>query len=408
MLYIERHEANHSTNTQKNKIKMKKYVFFLLCVIFSSAGFAQVTNPVIVSSSLTPLQDGFRLPSVLNSGNDSAVKTIEIGLDSLFMMSYIQADSIKFKSISFASSDSSHGILTNQPYWVKLKVVNSAGYVQKVWKVVKPQLPQAPYVTMDSLGIKGTAVIHFLKVVSFTLNTQISVYFGVDATYGGVAVGSVIGAQGESVVIITTSGLKTGTTYYYKVVAQNASGKDTIYYNAKTSGPSPFSLDIDSARFFPSLNGLYVYYKGTVPSPSTSKIYLNLSTDSTFYTVDKSVLVSLTGSPIFVPGPFTPGRFWTNLSGSDGTYGYSDQSDSVLVRISIVSGVDDLSKPIDFTGQYQLYDTMGKLVAIGDVERGDMFSLKIRELSLPSGIYLYNIRSDKDPSRMLSGKIGRW
>lgn len=409
MLYLKQkgNDANHSTNTQKNKIKMKKMFSFFAIIFIASLAPAQIVQPVITQSSMVVLQDGFRLSSVLNSGNDSAMKTITVGLDSLFGMSYILADSVKFKSPNFSSVDSSHKILTNQSYWVKLRVVNSIGYAEKIWKNTKPQLPQAPYVTKDSFSIKSTLVIHFLKVVSYSLNTQVSVYFGIDTSYGGVAIGNVLGAQGESVLIITTSGLKTGTTYYFKVVAQNSSGKNSIDYSATTSGPAQFSLQVDSASFSASLNGIYVYYQSLVPSQSTSNIYLNLSTDSSFYVMYKSIPVILNGSPLFVPGPFTPGRYWANLSGFDWLYGYSSVSDSVLVRIGVVAGIDELSKPMDFSGVYQLYDMTGKEVGVGSIERGDDFSLKLRELVLPSGIYLYRIRSDKD-HRVLSGKIGRW
>ena len=372
---------------------------------------ASVKMPTLTLGTLTVLQDGFRLVNTASSGNDSAIKTVTFGLDSLFVGSYV-ISTTKFNSLSFTATDTARWSSSSAYYWIKVGVRNTMGIVEKTVKAIRPQLPQPPYITQDSVSKTNTLTKHYFKIVTYGLNTKVFLSYGLSAAYGSVVTDSVIGSQGESLLAITVSGLAPGTPYHFGVIAKNAKGIMPLADYVVTTNVynQPFILKLDSIRFSPTLNGLQVYTSGNVQSPSTSTIMLNLARDSMFTDNYKSLVLNWeVGKKYhFLPGPFTIGRYFANVSGFDWLYGYNQQrSDSMIVRIVSAVGIDELSKPMDFSGQYQLYDMTGRTVGGGIVEAGEMFSLKLRELALPPGIYVYRIRSDKD-QKVLSGKIGRW
>ena len=371
----------------------------------TSAIMQAITSPAIVSATMTPLLDGFRLSSTTSSGHDNATKIVTLGLDSLFAGSAV-LDSTKFNSVNFADVDSAHGYSSSY-FWIKLEVKNQIKTVQKVWKVTKLQAPKQAFVTKDSVLVTTTTATVHLKVVTYGLKTKVTIPYGTTSAYGKVAVDSLPGAQGESLIAITISGLTPGTTYHLSVVVKNSMPGNMVLPNFTATTDlfsQPFLLILDSVRFSPVLNGLEVYTNGKVTFPANSNLSLNLYTDSMLNSNYKSVPFTWGGKYHFIPGPFIPGRYFANISGFDWANGYSDQSDSMVVYIASANGIGDISKPIDFAGQYQLFDTMGKSVGGGDVQRGEVFSQKMRELALPLGTYVYRIHSDKG-QQVLSGKV---
>ncbi len=378
-------------------------------------------NPIIVKSTvtsftMTPIIHGCRFKTICSDGYDvNAVVSIYITalFDSTFQYKALLT-STTFSGTNYTRTDS----VTSYPNGFNFRamaVVNN-GCSSDTVKIMANSLP-AP--AAPELSKLPTSVTHTTSTVSFTHDlythgvvTSVNVNWGTDLTYANTPTTQTVPGSSVAHPINSFFGLLKDTRYYFNVCATNAYG---------TSCADTFSVLTDAERYLyaNSVTGsdtqTPITLSGTYKTKNYSSTNANayMSKDSSFSSTYKSANAMLTGgnngtiTATFTP-PFAVGTYYLRFS-------YTDMSDNSYIKSNILRieirqstvGIEEVSKSLDFSGQYQIFDMSGKEVGGGIVKEGDVTLFKLRELALPPGIYVYRIRSDKNPQMTLSGKIGR-
>ncbi len=173
-----------------------------------------------------------------------------------------------------------------------------AGGTHNLALVASP--PPAVATTLEVAGITDTGAILRGNVNANGVNTSVSFQYGLTASYGTTVTAAPATLTGTTATAISTtlSGLVTGTTYHYRVVATSAGG--TIYGENQTfttrKVASLGSLSLEKGVLLPAFSPVVVTYAASVPNTAATITVTPVAENATSTITVNGVAVA-SGSP---------------------------------------------------------------------------------------------------------------